>query len=673
MRVRQIAVFTLLSLTSVCNAQDVRELADQPVFIARFNGWTQAGFADYLRALNNELEVGSKIVESIEKSAAKNTVTTVAAPASGILVYMVHGLIPSVEQIQYSQVADQDEFETLVRAQQSQLGNAAVVEGSGDKFEARFKNTVRTEITDGASNASDSSENKGTPVRNVSSSTEAPQSLDSSTSEASTSDVSSSDVAEGHQSTIMIGPLGIISSEMDNAGRIVEENGRRFRESTSTISTWYRYQDGFMFSGQSNAVWDMTLPSSDLLLGQNDSELNGQITFYPDRIPKGFRQLGWDTLNAALGTYLQQQDDESDPDYAWRRAYGSSGLAMAKAIVFDTQEVSGWLKFAKDDEPICGELAIAARANSGFAKNLSDAAAADSRFAPVLNDNAAATLHFAVNLPSAWKQAADALRASYAAEVSDSGDADDRAWLDVLKSATSCSEHGTLEAMMKLGWTAESGGVIYGGLHVDDNAGLLNSFLATMRSTGTPGASIEIIEIGNLEMIRSTLPTDANAGFIRITHGYIAHAESCLWFAMGGENAHEILRSSIELCRQPSGQLRTPLLTAIVDFERLMAYPQDDPTGLTTITEYCCFLMQDLIQNYGSFGMDEEKDATNDGLSLRALQLSGSKKVGMVLTSNESGLFLRGNLGTALLRSWLAPAVQMYNESVGNMTSTDSK
>ncbi len=96
--------------------------------------------------MNNELEVGSKLVESIEKSEAKNTVTTVATPASGILVYMIHWLIPSVEQIQYSQVADQDEFETLVRAQQSQLGNSAVVEGSGDKFKSLFKNTVRIEI-----------------------------------------------------------------------------------------------------------------------------------------------------------------------------------------------------------------------------------------------------------------------------------------------------------------------------------------------------------------------------------------------------------------------------------------------------------------------------------------------------------------------------------------------
>ncbi len=40
MQVRQIAVLTLLSFTSVCNAQDVRELADQPVFIAR----STAGF-----------------------------------------------------------------------------------------------------------------------------------------------------------------------------------------------------------------------------------------------------------------------------------------------------------------------------------------------------------------------------------------------------------------------------------------------------------------------------------------------------------------------------------------------------------------------------------------------------------------------------------------------------
>jgi hypothetical protein len=664
MHMRLFTVFAVLGLTTACNAQDARQLADQPVFIARFNGWTQQGVEDYLRELNNDLEVGSRMVEAIDNSKDKATVSTIEAPASGILVYMVRGLIPSVEQIQFTQVADQAEFEKIVRAQNAQQGMTSLVEGSGDKLKGVQTLVSRTEITESPKTSDVASAKRATPVRPVSASSEAPVSSEPGSSESNSSDDSNAKNVGAQQSSLTIGPFGVISTTSTNNGRIVEEDGRRYLESSNTIETWYRYRDGFMLSGQSNAVWEMTLPGTELLRDQNDSELNGQITFYPDLIPMGFRQLGWDTLNAALGTQLQQHDNESDTDYTWRRAYGRGGLAMVKAVVFDTEEVSGWLKFARDDEPIRGELRIAARANSGFSKSLSDATAAQSRFAQMLDDNAAATVHVAVNLPADWKQAAEALRTSYEAEVGDAADADDQTWLDVLKSATSCSEHGMLEGMIKLGWSAESGGVVYGGLHVDENANLLNSVLTMLRSDGDPGSSIELIDKGDFEMIRITRPVDANAGFIQCSHAYVAHAESCLWFAMGGENAHEIIRSSIERCRQTGMQLRTPLLTARVDFERLMAYPQDDPTGLTAITGYCCGLMQSLVEEYGFFNSNQESRATNEGLSLRALQLSGSKKIGIVLQSDESGLFLRGTLGTALLRSWLAPAVQLLDKGV---------
>lgn len=653
MNLRLSIIAALVALSSACAGQETPQLADQPVFIARFNGWTQEGLAEYIRELNRDLQVGSRITEAIDKQKNDLVVTTVETPASGFLVYLRRGLIPAAEQIQYSEVASQDEFETLVRAQNAATGDSSVVEGSDDKYKLVRTTIARAEITDEPAAVTASDDDSGIPVKQVS----------ASTTDAPTSEAEDVDIPEGQQSTIMIGPFGMSTSSTDSPGRIVEENGRRFRDTSYTVTTYLRYHDGFIFTGNTAMLWDMNLPSTAVLHDENDAELNGQLSFYPDRIPLGFRQLGWDLLNAGVGTELQQHDDELEVDYAWRRASGKAGLDLVKATMFDTQEITGWLKFAKDDEPIRSELRIAARANSGLGKTLLEIASADSRFAPIVNDSAAATLHVAVKLPNDWKEAAAALRMSYAAELS--GDADETILgelgaLDFIHSAASCSEHGTLEALVKLGWSEESGGVIYGGLHVDENPNLLNSLLPVIESQADI-ESYELIQKGDLQLIKITMPDDELADFLKLGHVYIAHADSCLWFAIGGENAHEMIRMSLERCRGAGGRIRTPLLTAAIDFDRLLAYPQNDETGLTAIVPLCCNMMESIIREYAAFGLGSDQSESDPDLIYRALQLGGSKKFSLTLAADESGMLLSGTLGTALLRSWMAPAVEMLD------------
>ena len=420
-----------------------------------------------------------------------------------------------------------------------------------------------------------------------------------------------------------------------------------------------------MFTSNAEILWNMNLPSTEVLRDQNDAELNGQLSFYPDRIPMGFRQLGWDVLSAAAGTELQQHDDEPVADYAWRRAAGKAGLQLVQAAIFDTQEITGWMKFGKDDEPVRGELKIAARTNSGLGTTLLEIASADSRFAPVLNDTAAATLHVAVNLPDDWKDAGAALRESYAVELNDDADSDSLAMLDVMHSAASCCDHGTLEAMAKLGWSQESGGVIYGGLHVDENSNLLNSVLTMISSdTSSEDEYYEVTETGDLQLIKIIMPVDFSSDAVRLSHAYLAHADSCLWFAVGGENAHEMIRQSLERCRDAGGRMRTPLLTAEIDFDRLLAYPQDDASGLTAIAQTCFTTMELLIREYAEY-------ESESGVAFRALQLSGSKKMSLTIAADESGMLLSGTLGTALLRSGMAPALEMLDQMATTMGPPD--
>lgn len=229
-------------------------------------------------------------------------------------------------------------------------------------------------------------------------------------------------------------------------------------------------------------------------------------------------------------------------------------------------------------------------------------------------------------------------------------------------STTSCSEHGTLEAMVKLGWSQESGGVIYGGLHVDENPKLLNSIFTMMSTGATPDEAYVLIEKGDLQLLKISMPVGFSSVLVRLSHVYIAHADSCLWFAVGGENADDMIRMSLERCREAGGRIRTPLLTAAIDFDRLLAYPQDDATGLTAVSQMCVQTMAMVVSEYAPFGSGADESGSGSDLAFRALQLGGSKKISLVLAADESGVLLSGTLGTALLRSWMAPALEMLDQ-----------
>ena len=98
-----------------------------------------------------------------------------------------------------------------------------------------------------------------------------------------------------------------------------------------------------------------------------------------------------------------------------------------------------------------------------------------------------------------------------------------------------------------------------------------------------------------------------------------------------------------------------------MDFDHLLAYPQEDATGLTAIAPLCCNLMESIIREYTAFGLGPDQSESDPDLAFRALQLGGSKQISLVLAADESGMLLSGTLGTALLRSWMAPAVHMLD------------
>jgi hypothetical protein len=144
---------------------------------------------------------------------------------------------------------------------------------------------------------------------------------------------------------------------------------------------------------------EMELPSASSITMSVSASNDMGFDAYLDRVPIGIRQLGWNMLSAAVGTQLQQRDDEPETTYNMRRSSGDLGLALTKAVLFDIDNASGWARFASvDDDSLRGELRIRARNNSELTKQL-PAAAGSSQFAAILNDDAAATFHLCVRFP----------------------------------------------------------------------------------------------------------------------------------------------------------------------------------------------------------------------------------------------------------------------------------
>ena len=233
------------------------------------------------------------------------------------------------------------------------------------------------------------------------------------------------------------------------------------------------------------------------------------------------------------------------------------------------------------------------------------------------------------------------------------------------------AEHRNLELLFKIGWSEESAGVVYGGVQVDSNPqllGTLQMFLARFASdfSGTISA-IETIDDNGISFIRITLTQDvvdavAESFGAKISHIYLAHQNSCLWYAAGGENAKEIIRLSLAKCNE-SNAARTPFVTARIDMERWLSYPQNDPTGIAQMPDWLdtnswFFPPNPLVWMQGG---GEER--LPQPVMQRAFDLGGAQQFWMTLEADESGLLLQLSLGEALANHMAARFIDLVDDT----------
>ena len=664
-----VVMLSCVMLSGSAVADEAPRLAEQPIVVVRYGGLYAKSTETYVRKLRDDLGIGSAVTDALNSEKLKESVTKRENPASGMLVYLGEGLLPSVEQVVFSEVVDHAEFVRLINTRSESAGPVSKLDGSGDLYSIVLTNTWRVE------------ENAIKPV----SSSEVVQEPGAAADSAEIG-VDETPPSSSGNVTISIGASSgtgiVIGSNSDQSeGKLIEENGKQFREYSSQSTSYFRFHDGFMFESQTKALHTMKLPSGDSLRQMDNADVNGEVTFHPDRIPMGLRMLGWNALSTAAGAELQQWDGESDVDYAVRRSAGDAGLALVRSAMFDTEKVSTWLKLAFDDSPVQGEFRISSRNNSDLGRTFREVSSVERRFAPILNDDAAATIYLAAHLPEEWRNVVSAYVASLSEDVTSSpdySDAERAAQLTWNKSYGAVAEHGNVEICVKLGWSKESGGVIYGGVQLNENPELLAAIQSAENDDGELDTQSEMIQLHDMSMLKMLIPADAELEPVKLSHVYLANVDSCLWFAVGGENAHEMIHQSVTRCREAAGRISTPVFTAAVDLQRWADYPQDDATGLTTLHEHfydgisslVSFMADDFMGNPDTD--EEEADDSHNEVFQRAMSLGGSRAVSFTVDTDESGLVARGSVGDAVARGYAAAMVVTLDELVKNNITVEN-
>ena len=626
-----VAVAVAVSSTSA-TAQLEGKIADQPIGIWYMRGMDPVQMTEYFRKLAIRLSIGETMMNELKEESLTEFFSTEPDPLLGGAYYMVQGLLPSWEVMQFQQVASDAEALKMMKARMKQFGENGMLTTISDTCYKlsntwSYKNPVPAG-TDPEQFLSNFSHNSSGPVRYT--------------------------------------------------VRIVEEGGVKYVEQSSIYEICFRFHDGMLYESNVDELFTMQLPSTDALTHAVDGTNDIGLELFFDRVPAGIKLLGWNMLNSGVGAQLQQRDDEPEQLYNLRKTSGDLILPLIRSVLFDVDQTKGWIRFATDDRPsIRAELVFKARRNAGLTQQLSSMSSARSRFAPILNDNAAITLHSCIQLPAEGKQVFESMAQFLlltSTEVSDSQMAD--ALQTLATAAALMGEQNCLEVLLKLGWSEASDGVVYGGIQTGNQTELVKSLyqLITNIPNSPPNIqqAVTLSEENGMPLIRIAVPPEFTAELqqnfpLKFSHVYFLQGNGCLWFAVGQENAVQMIRQSVDRCQQGGRSSQTSLVTLHFDGEQWLNYPQDDPAGVGGL-----LLWLDENANWfppgpGPFNMGRMEKPVP--LIQRVRELGGGEAFRITVDADESGLVATASMGEAIGNYYLARMIAWQDSMMARARS----
>ena len=178
--------------------------------------------------------------------------------------------------------------------------------------------------------------------------------------------------------------------------------------------------------------------------------------------------------------------------------------------------------------------------------------------------------------------------------------------------------------------------------------------------------SFAIVEMDGQEVIKVTSPENITNEFsektsLSLSHAYIVHQDSCLWFAVGGENAIEIIRSSVARCAASGLAARTPLVTASIDMDRWLSYPQDDSTGIAGLLLWLDLNHHEFPPSPISVSVSTGSNSAEKPTPLlqRVADLGGEMQAGVTVIADRNGLRLNLKMGEVLANYYVARMIDM--------------
>lgn len=615
---------TVFLFSTNCRGQLTGTLAPDPIAVGYVRDLGQTRLVDYAQHLAQRLRIGDEVFRIIATEELEEMSSVRKEPVNGVAWFMVRGgLVPSFENITFQQVADEADVRRMLNFQTSRYGENGTLTGSDGKWTLTRMWSYRRELVEGQ---------------------QPPQQPEFQ--------------RLGYEQTV----------------EVLEEEGKKYVEHRTKMTRVYRLVEDILFESNFSELHDMLVPTPESLVGgvSPDNDLGGEA--FPDRIPMGIKLLAWNMFSSTTGTELQQRDGEPQDVYEFRRLSGDLGLAAAKAVIFDVDHAEGWLRFADEaHDTIRAEGLVRTRRGSELSRQLQDLSSASSRFGPILDDGAAVTAHLSVQFPESVQPVAEAAARWFTYTIADatSDDVDLVVAADELgQSLQGIAEHGCLDAFLKLGWSEESGGVVYGGIRLDDNPQLLQSIHRLLRYLPPPTPEIHydfrLVEQAQQSYIRVDLPEQVREEMQRgievsFTHFYITHQNGCLWFAIGSEEAYQIIEQSVARCIHSGFSSRTGLAGFEVDIDQWLSYPQDDATGIPGLLMWMDANRHDFPPGpapvFGSSGNPTP-------LLQRVMELGGARHVRFHADADESGLRLRCEIGEAIGNYYLARMIDAQDHAL---------
>jgi hypothetical protein len=285
-------------------------------------------------------------------------------------------------------------------------------------------------------------------------------------------------------------------------------------------------------------------------------------------VPQAIRGLFLTTLRISAQGELQRRDNESPAAARIRRANGNSMLELLEMILTDGEKITIGMDASKENKRAVIDLAVDVTKDSKFAKYLTDIGGKTSHFASLIDEDSALAISVSWNmdkrernsLTEVLKAARGELATRLGTEEQPSKIAD-----GLMDAFDATATAGHVDGFVRFAGEKPGDFVLVGGLK-----------LATAKSAASSLSQIlqRIEENPELELVERNVATHRGVALHRLLgknirkqderiYGgkpslYVGIGSKVIWFTVGGNNAIDTLKKTIDQLAENAGKKQKP-------------------------------------------------------------------------------------------------------------------